>query len=97
MRSGAISKEFHKSPQQVMMSPDEVSSSQSFVTNVNRKSNRASTNIEAIRRIIVLGDTQVGKTSIVRRIVVSYSKILMQLSRTTFLLKIVEIQSILIL
>lgn len=32
-------------------------------------SNRCSTNLETIRRVIVLGDAKVGKTSIVRRIV----------------------------
>jgi GTPase SAR1 family protein len=31
--------------------------------------NRTSTNLEQIRRVIVLGDSKVGKTSIVRRVV----------------------------
>ena len=37
---------------------------------INRlSSNRMSTQLEQIRRVIVLGDSKVGKTSIVRRIV----------------------------
>ena len=36
---------------------------------INKHSNRSSTNLETIRRVIVLGDSKVGKTSIVRRIV----------------------------
>jgi len=35
--------------------------------------NRTSTNIETMRRVIILGDQQVGKTSIVKRIVVRIS------------------------
>lgn len=37
--------------------------------NLGLSSKRASTNLEQIRRVIVLGDPKVGKTSIVRRIV----------------------------
>lgn len=39
---------------------------------INHLSNRSSTNLETMRRVIVLGDSQVGKTSIVKRVVVSY-------------------------
>jgi len=35
----------------------------------NNCNNRASTNLENMRRVILLGDSQVGKTSIVKRIV----------------------------
>ena len=37
---------------------------------INRNTNRSSTNLETMRRVILLGDSQVGKTSIVKRIVV---------------------------
>lgn len=38
--------------------------------NNNRKSNRTSTNLETMRRVIILGDSRVGKTSFIKRIVV---------------------------
>ncbi len=39
--------------------------------NTTYNNNRSSTNLETMRRVILLGDQSVGKTSLVKRIVVS--------------------------
>ena len=46
-------------------------------------SNRVSTNLEAMKRVILLGDAQVGKTSIVKRIVVT-RHLIQSLTQTLF-------------
>ena len=38
----------------------------------NRQTNRTSTNADSIKRVVIIGDSEVGKTSIVKRIVVIY-------------------------
>jgi len=38
----------------------------------NRQTNRTSTNADSIKRVVIIGDSGVGKTSIVKRIVVIY-------------------------